>query len=184
MGQNIDQVVEKARGLGDGASVDVTLVTNQDNGFVTYNIGTLTFHAGMGGGFAAHRGPHTQRPDRLSTQVGAPLTRYMSYEMLSIDPPPPAPEPGFSPAFGPSPRQPFSANATEKVGLSLSHVEDITGRAHWEATFTLLSWNDVTFKVSLEARENLLVGVGDPVGSESARAVYVIAFRSPKPGPG
>ncbi len=84
MGQNIDQIVETARGYGDGALVEVTLVTNQDNGFVTYNIGTLSFYTGTGGGFAAPIGTRTRRPDRLSTEGRDPLTRYMSYEMLSI----------------------------------------------------------------------------------------------------
>ncbi len=124
VGQNIDQLLETARARGAGAKIDVTLVTNQDDGFVTYNIGTLAFHHGPA--FA----PIRAQTDSFATDANAPLTRYMSYERLSIDPPPPLPPAGSDPPFPPTPRQPFNANALEKVGLSLSHIKDITGATH------------------------------------------------------
>jgi len=106
MGKNLDRILAEAR---DGALVGVTVVTNQDNGIASYGSGSLVYHP------ASFVGPFF-RPARLSTTGGDPLKYYLSDRMLDIDPPP---SPG---TFGHSPRQPFSAVAVDKVGVSVSSV--------------------------------------------------------------
>lgn len=160
MGKNLEQIFAEA---SDGAQVSVTIVTNQDNGVASYASGNLTHHArivnlGVNNPFI--------RPARLSTTGGEPLKYFFSDRLLDIDPPP---DPG---SFGNSPRQPFSANATDKLGVSISR----NSFGPPVVKFTLHSWGNVTFSVSMEARGNLLVGVGPPIGGQSDHAVYVIAF--------
>jgi len=94
------------------------------------------------------------------------LKYYFSDRLLDIDPPP---QPG---SFGNTPRQPFSANAVDKLGVSIS--TNLVGPP--VVKFTLHSWNNVTFNVSLESRGNLLVGVGPAIGNQTDHAVYVIAL--------
>ena len=88
---------------------------------------------------------------------------------LSIDP---APAPG---SFGSGPRQPFNANATEKLGASISlgaspHVMQL-------AVFGSKSL------VTLSPMGDLLVGPGPSLGN-SAASVFGVAFlgiaRSPR----
>lgn len=162
MGKSLDQILNE---VGEGSMVGVTVVTNQDNGIASYASGSLVYHPP--GPVSAAPGPAGPffRQARLSTTGGTPLTYFFSDRMLDIDPPP---APG---TFGHSPRQPFSANATDKLGLSIS-----VGFGPRVAKFTLLNWGNATFSVSTEARENLLVGIGPPVGNGSSHAIYVIAF--------
>jgi hypothetical protein len=155
MGKSLDQILSE---VSEGDTVGITLVTNQDNGIASYATGSLTYHP------ASFTGPFF-RPARLSTTGGEPLKYYFSDRMLDIDPPDP---PG---GFGHSPRQPFSANATDKLGVSVS-----SGLGPRIIKFTLHSWDNATFSVSLESRGNLLVGVGPPIGNGTDHAVYVVSF--------
>ena len=155
MGKNIDQLLAEAH---DGALVGVTIVTNQDDGIASYGSGSLIYHP------ASFVGPFF-RPARLSTTGGKPLEYYLSNKMLDIDPP------SLPGTFGHSPRQPFSANAVDKLGLSVSSV--LGSRT---IRFTLHSGGNATFTVSMESRGNLLVGIGPPVGNLTDHAIYVLCF--------
>ena len=155
MGKSLKQILGE---VGDGDRVGITLVTNQDSGVVSYATGDVTFHAG------SLVGP-IFRPARLSTTGGTALKYYFSDRTLDIDPPP---APG---EFGHSPRQPFSANAVDELGFSISLM-----LAPRVVKFTLHSWGNATFSVPMEERGNLLVGTGPPIGHGSDDAVYVVGF--------
>src|SRR5689334_3218107 len=157
MGKNLEQILAEAR---DGALVGVTVVTNQDNGIASYGSGSLIYHP------ASLVGPFF-RPARLSTTGGEPLKYYFSDRMLDIDPPSP---PG---TFGHSPRQPFSAKAVDKLGVSVSSIFGSPS-----VKFTLHSWGNATFTVPMGPQGNLLVGIGPPVGNLTNHAIYMISFTS------
>lgn len=160
MGKSLNQIFAEA---ADKAEVGVTIVTNQDDGIASYAFGNLTHHARIAN-FNADN-PFI-RPARLSTTGGEPLLYSFSDRRIDIDPPLP---PG---SFGRSPRQPFSANATDKLGVSIAH----NAFGPPAVKFTLHSWGNVTFSVSMEQRGNLLVGVGPAIGGQTDHAVYVMAF--------
>jgi hypothetical protein len=163
MGKNLEQILAEVSG---GDKVSITIVTNQDDGIVSYATGSVIYHP------AALIGPFF-RPARLSTTGGEPLKSYFGNRMLDIDPPA---APG---TFGPSPRQPFSANALDKLGVSIS-----LGLGPRTVKFTLHSWENATFSVSMESRGNLLVGLGAPVGNLTDHAVYVVSFNGVLRPPG
>ena len=162
MGQNLDQVLAKARQIGEGAMIGITIVTNQDNGIASYASGLLLFYP---------RGPigPFQRPERISSSGREPLNYFFSDRMLDIDPPPQG-------GFGHDPRQPFSANATDKLGVSISKGALGFGNSPPVVKFTLHSWGNATFSVPLEEKGNLLVGIGPPIGNNTDHAVYVLSF--------
>ncbi|MCU0450833.1 MAG: hypothetical protein MUC97_13495 [Bernardetiaceae bacterium] len=153
---NLDQALAEVK---VGGQVMVTIVTNQDNGITSYATGALIYHA------SSMTGPHW-RSARLSTTGGSPAKYYFSDRMLDIDPPSP---PG---TFGHSPRQPFSANAIDNLGISISlfNLNLIVVK------FTLHSWGNATFNVSMEKRGSLLIGTGAPIGNLSDHATYLMSF--------
>jgi hypothetical protein len=155
MGKSLDQILNE---VGNGDKVYITIITNQDNGIASYATGSLIFHP------ASLIGPMF-RPARLSTTGGEPLTQYFSDRMLDIDPP------SLIESFGHSPRQPFSANANDALGVSIS-----LGIGPRIIKFTLHSWGNATFSVSTESREKLLVGIGPPIGNLTDHSVYVVSF--------
>ena len=107
MGQSIDQILAQ---VADGDTVHVVMVSNQDDGIATYTVGGLFYHKATGGFLLG--GPPF-RPARLQSSDQS-LQMFFSDRMLNIDPPPPVG------GFGVTPRQPFNADATEKVGMSIS----------------------------------------------------------------
>lgn len=154
MGKNLDQILAE---VAEGDSVNVTIATNQDNGIASYAEGSLIYHAG------SLIGPQLFRPPRLSTTGGEPLKFYFSDRMLDIDP-------TSSESLKHSPRQPFSANAIDKLGVSISlHPSPRVVK------FTFHSWDGATFSVAMESMGNLLVGLGPPLGN-SPNAVYLVSF--------
>ena len=161
MGKGLDQILSEG---GEGTKVTVTVVTNQDNLIASYARGTLIYHP------PALVGPIFRGP-RLSTSGGESLMYYFSDRMLNIDRPP---NPG---EFERTPRQPFSANATDELGLSVSSGGFVgSSGGTTVAKFTLRSWGNATFSVPMESRGNLLVGIGPPIGNLTDHAVYVISF--------
>ena len=160
MGKSLDQILAE---VGNGDRVGVTIVTNQDNGIASYATGDLVYHPGsLIGTFFL--------PARLSTTGGEPLKYYLSDRMLNIDGPP-------APGGLAVPRQPFSADATDQLGVSVSSFGTPVIK------FTLHSWGNVTFSLAMESRGNLLVGVGPPVGNLTDQAVYVVSFTGVFRGP-
>jgi len=155
MGHSLDEILAEA---AEGDTVQVVMVSNQDNGIGSYTQGGLEFHAATGGVILG--GPPF-RPARLESTSSQPLEMFLSDRKLSIDPPP-APN-----TFGIGPRQPFNANDTEKVGVRIS----LGLTPH----LMQLSLFGSTSLVSLSPMSNLLVGLG-PSLSNSAASVFVVAF--------
>ncbi len=155
---DLEQILSKVK-VGD--SIGVTIVTNQDNDIASYATGSLFYHA------ASMVGPFW-RPARLSTSGGTPLKFYFSDRMLDIDPPGP---PG---GFGHSPRQPFSANSIDNLGVSISLMLSLSVTR--VVKFTLHSWENATFSIPMEKRGNLLVGTGPAIGNLTDNAVYLMSF--------
>ena len=169
MGKNFEQILNELRSLGNGASVNVALVTNQDNQIVSYAKGSLVYHRNRVnvGGIGIDMESLANDPDQ-------PLQYFFSDRMLDIDPPP---APG---TFGHNPRQPFSANATDKLGMAFVgfiSIQTTPVTIH----LTLLSWGNATFTVELAPLGNLLYGTGAPVGTLTDSAVYIVSFGGPFP---
>ncbi len=117
MGQSLDQILAQ---VSDRDTVNVAMVSNQDNGIVSYAIGGLIFHKATGG--IIFGGPPF-RPARLESDASEPFQMFFSDRKLNIDP---------AGTFGDAPRQPFNANATEKLGVSIflgtsSHCDAVDG---------------------------------------------------------
>lgn len=164
MGKSLDEITN---GLPEGRRVGITIVTNQDtNSIVGYATGELVYHPAT-----LVLGTPFLRPARLSTTGGDPLKFYFSDRRIAIDPTQPEGR------FGLDLRQPFSANATDMLGVSVS-----LGIGPRTMKLTFLSWGGGTFSVVTEARGNLLVGLGPSLGNSSS-AVYVASFSEVPPGP-
>ena len=157
---NLEDVLTRAK---NGSSVHITIVSNQDNGLASYAIGDLIFHPATDDRLPGGR--RLRQPAHMESAAANPPRMYFSNKKLSIDPPP---APG---SFGESPRQPFSANATEPLGVSVAPVFD--DHQTIRLSITVLS-TSATF--DMERRGNLFVGVGPPLDPSSPEAVYVLAF--------
>jgi len=168
MGKNFEQILNELRDLGDGASVQVTLVTNQDNQIVSYATGSLVYHR-----HHVTVGGLSFNVEALASSPDQPLRYRFSDRMLDIEPP------GGGP-FGHTPRQPFSANAADKLGMTFVGVIGIKTNPV-TIHLTLLSWGNATFTVELAPLGNLLYGTGAPVGTLTDSAVYVVSFGWPFP---
>ena len=160
MGKNINQILAEA---GDGNHIGVTMATNQDDGpagpIVGYATGLLVYHAP-----SRLITPHPF-PGRLATAPDAPLVFYFSDRVTTIN----------RPAFGfGGTIQPFRADASDHLGLSLS----ISVSVPHTASFTFVDWGGGVFNFPLEDRENLLIGTGPSLGI-SNNALYVLSFTGP-----
>jgi hypothetical protein len=163
MGKNFDQILNELRELGkDGASVQVTVVTNQDDLVASYATGFLVyrraiFSTELGGG----------QSEKLASSPHSPLQYLFSDRKLDIDPLSPA----DPPSFGHTPRQPFSANAADKLGLSFLS-SPFFGQIKTDPLtiqLTLLSWGNTTSTVELAPVGNLLYGRGDPLATSPTK---------------
>lgn len=154
MGKSLDQILDEAV---EGSIVTVALASNQNDGVATYAAGDLVFHAAAGGA----QGP-TFRPTRLQSEQ--PFTMFFSDRRLDIDPPA---APG---TFGHAPRQPFSANAPERLGLSIT--------LQLGTTVMQLAVFGSKSNVSLKPVGDLLVGLGPSLSKSGAAGVFVLAFLS------
>jgi hypothetical protein len=164
MGKSLNQILTEA---ADGNEIGVTIATNQDDGpngpIVGYATGRLIYQAARPG-FPEHPFPF---PGRLANAPNAPLTFYFSDRVSIID----RPEGGLGGI-----QQPFRADATDHLGLSLS----ISVSLPHTASFTFIDWGGGVFNFLLEDRENLLIGTGPSLGI-SEDALYVLSFTGPFP---
>ena len=156
MGLSPDTVLAQAT---EGDLVDVTLVSNEDDGIASYAAGTLVFRAATGGTVLG--GPRL-KPARMETISGQPLKYLFSDRRLNIDPPPP------EDTFAGDPRQPFSANAVEPLSVSMTLTSSPTLPVK-------LSFFGGTSKLDMDKRGKLLVGVGPSLGP-SEGGMYVLSF--------
>jgi hypothetical protein len=158
--RNLEDVLNQAK--VDGSLVHITIVSNQDNGLASYAVGDLIFHPATGGEVLDRAGAPRRNPRPAHMESATPLRMFFSDRRLDIDPP--------SPPLGHDPRQPFSANATEALGVSVA--PGFGDHQTIRVSITVFG-NSSTF--NMERRGNLYVGVGPPLGP-SPEAVYVLAF--------
>jgi len=147
-----------------GNFISVTVTSNQDNGIVTYMTGNLEYYKAGGGKILVTTGLQTASTNTQYLNAG-PLQALFSDRFVP-------PTPGTLSAA----TQPFNLNAPDKVGLAIS--QDII-RDTITATFTLESWGNATFSVSLQVQPNgdLLFGSGTAAGNKNPNpALYTIAF--------
>ena len=145
--------------LGEGASVDVTVVSLQDNGLASYALGQLQY---------SRVGPF--RVEELSTRGGRPLLHLFSNRLFRVGEPPP---PG--PILDDRPQQPFSILNADQLGLSFRQQFFVRGQPvdpNPVAEFTLLSHANTTITVSTQPMGDLLIGSGPSVGDP----VFLFAF--------
>lgn len=141
----------------------VTFVMHQDNQLVTYATGNLDYHR-----HPVDVGGFNIVEEKLASSPDQPLQYFFSDRMLDIDPPPP---PGL---FGHLPRQPFSANAAEKLGMSFGGFKSISTNPA-TVHFTALSEGNTAFTVEFAPLGNLLYG------TLADSTVYTVSFDGPFP---
>lgn len=151
----LEQVLAKAK---DGSPVQITLVSNQNNGIASYAEGSLIFHPQTGG--TGIPGPPL-RPAHMES--ASPAKMYFSDRRLAIDPVPVG-------GFGVIPRQPFNANATEPLSVAIS-----VGLSDHKTISVSIKVFGNTAKFTMDLLGDLYVGVG-PSLSQSSGAVFVLAF--------
>ena len=146
-----------------GRLVEVSIVTNQDNGVVAYMTGTL----------AELRDKELKAPGSAAPWVynGAPpLTLLLSDRMITINP-------NKNSAILSAPQyQPFRFDKPEHVDLSIQ--QDAKGLI--SATFTMTSSTNTkySYTVNLQSAGNVLYGEGAPIEGSlvSKKALYIISF--------
>ncbi len=142
---NLEDVLSQAK---HGDSVYITMVSNQDNGIASYAEGILVFQMETGG--EVYGGPPF-KPAHMESG-GNTLKMYFSDRSVSRD-------------------QPFSAEETEALGLTVSLGR---GEDHNTISVTISVFGN-SKKFNMERQGNLFVGLGPSLG-KSAEAVYILAF--------
>ena len=156
---NLEDVLTQAK---NGSSVHITIVSNQDNGIASYAVGDLIFHPATGGPVVVVG--HPVQAAHMESAAANPLTMFFSDRTLSIDPSPAQGQ------FGGSQRQPFAANQTEPLGVSVS-----PGFSDHQTIRVRITVFGNTSTFDMKRQGNLFVGVGPQFGG-SPEAVYVLAF--------
>jgi hypothetical protein len=148
----IDEVFSR---MSDGWFATATLVTNQDDGRVSY----------------AQIGVHYRSGPREATipiRIGASLHGEGAYFFNDRTRP-----------LQSGTQQPFTAEETDPIDLTLRRL---FGR--YSAVITLKRWGDAAVHVPLDDQGDVLAGVGDPIGlGDSAKAHYLITLSEPHEPP-
>jgi len=158
MGLTLNEVLG---GIVDGGSVPLAIATNDDTLLVTYAFGNLVFTEAV----ALLKGG--ARPATLASENRAPLKLFSSNRMRMIDP--------VVAPFAPSPRQPFDADRTEKLSVSVSLFNSAG------PTFTLTRAGQ-RFSVPTILHNRVYVGDGRPFGSATG-SVYLFSLGNVAPPP-
>ncbi len=174
MGLNFDQVLSQIRAIGDGAQVEMTLVSNQDDQVVSYARGILVYHV--------HRFVVEEGLSRtVESLVGDSLQYLFNVNIDAI-----FVNPGSGGFGGESLLQPFSVKVAEQLKVSFHSAPEIaTNPVTIEVT--LLSEGNDAFSVELTSLGDVLHGVGRHVGPPQAiddfvaAAVYLVSFGKPFP---
>ena len=177
MGLSFDQVLSKLRDIGDGAVVQVALVTNQDDRVVSYAGGALNYHS--------HRFLEGGLPNFVESLASDDLQYLFNFNTLAVEI-----EPGPADGFGgKSLVQPFSVKAAEDLKMSFLSIGGINTNPV-TIKLTLLSEGNDAFSVELTPLGDILHGVGQPLGPPQwdddfrASAVYLVSFGKPfRPDP-
>lgn len=157
MGRNFDQIMDELARLGDNPSVSVTVATNESNGVVSYATGELWYSP-------ARAVDGVPTPAYISDR-GHPLSQYFSDKRGHV-------ESGLA-------IQPFGlVGAKPLFCLSISK-----GPFNSLPIVAKFKRSNRVFSITLEARENLLIGLGPPIRTSAAKALYVLSLYSPVPRP-
>lgn len=173
MGLSFDQVLSQLRAIGDGAQVEMTLVSNQDDQVVSYANGVLEYHV--------HHFVVEEGLSRTTEQLMGDALRYLNKEVDSV-----VVTPGSEGSFGSSLPQPFGAKEVKPLKVSFRSTPEImTNPVTIE--LTLLSGGNDAFSVELTPLGDVLHGVGQHVDWPQAiddfvaAAVYLVSFGKPSP---
>ena len=173
MGLSFDQVLSQLRAIGDGAQVEMTLVSNQDDQVVSYARGFLDYHVHH---FVVEEGLSRTTESLVSDSLLYLFNVNIDAVFVNTD------------AGGKTLLQPFSVKIAEQLAEQLkvsfhSTPEIATNPVTIE--LTLLSEENDAFSVELTSLGNVLHGVGRHVGSPQAiddfvaAAVYLVSFGKP-----
>lgn len=175
MGLSFDQVLSQLRTIGDGAHVEMTLVSNQDDQIVSYARGFLDYHV--------HHFIVEEGLSRTTESLAADSLQYLFNVNIDSIIVTPAPAGSFG---GESLLQPFAVKAAEQVQVSFRSTPEIATNPI-TIDVTLLSEKNDAFSVELTPFGDVLHGVGRHVGPPQAiddfvaEAVYLVSFGKPLP---
>lgn len=174
MGLSFDQVLSQLRVIGDGAQVEMALVSNQDDEVVSYARGFLVYHV--------HHFIVEEGLSRTTESLVGDSIQYLfnvNLDAIFVDPD----AGGFG---GKSLLQPFSVKAAEQLQVSFRSTPEIATNPV-TIELTLLSEENDAFSVELTPLGDVLHGVGRHVGLPQAiddfvaEAVYLVSFGKPSP---
>ena len=165
MGLSFNQVLSQLRALGNGAQVEMALVSNQDDLLVSYARGFLEYHV--------HHVVMEEGLSRTEETLAADSLQYLFNKIH----PTAMPGPGFG---GPLVLQPFSVEDAEPLKVSF---HSLAGIASNPVTIELTRKGYEAFSVKLTPLGGVLHGVGQPVAPAThdsvAAAVYLVPFGQP-----
>jgi len=144
--------LERMLAEGDGASFEVTVVSNQDDGIVGYAFGRIELTKGR----VSKTNPHSTR-DSFASINGEDLTLLFSDRT----------------ATGNS-SQVFDVDSFEKLSLRITPPFGSGTTAIIE--LRVVAWSNHSSRFSASSLSDLLVGVGPPLSSKSPNAVFTFSF--------
>lgn len=154
MGVTLEDILAKAK---NGSTVNMTIASNEEDGIASYAAGGLVFTPQTGGELVD--GPPL-KPAHMRTAPGTPMKYHFSDRRRDID--------AQAGPFGRTPRQPFDADATEPLTVSVTRMSG-------PKPAVTLSFFGGTATLEMERQGKLLVGRGPALG-QSEGGVYVISF--------
>jgi len=153
------------KSAANGGLIKVTIVSNQDNGIVSYITGNLNYLASFeGSNVPCLTAPSLNAANLNQGYLGA----LFSDRFVPVKTPPGS--------LSPNPTQPFDYGQSDAMGITIKEINGVI-----IATFDLIKWK-TQFTVNLKEQEQqkgtLLYGNGNAVGNKnnSYSALYVIAF--------
>jgi hypothetical protein len=157
MGLSLEQMLAGS----DGSTFGVTVVSNQDDGLVSYATGRLELTKGR---FFIDPFRHSF-PDTLSTINGEDLILLFS-DRLSAGPE----------TLG----QPFDVDQPEKLRFKITPG---FGSGQASVHFRVATWTDHYFHFALLPLSDLLAGIGPALSGNSPNAVFTFSFSQLPPSP-
>ena len=153
MGFSLDQMLEGS----EGSTFGVTVVSNEDDGIVSYGQGRLQLFKGV----ASPVAPRITR-DTLRTVGGVDGEGLI---LLFSDRPV---------AGSNNPKQPFDANQTE--GLAFTITPGWTSGLPATIDMRFVTWGNHHFRLTTTAMSDLLVGIGPALSGKSPNSVFTFSF--------
>ncbi|MEO6818704.1 MAG: hypothetical protein ABI204_03180 [Ginsengibacter sp.] len=160
---SIKKVLNEAR---DGDKVQVTIVTNQNDGIASYTVGTMKFKSRSTGLEPGPQPFHSQ----YFTSTPESLTTYFSDRFIDINA---ANSHSGPPSIHVPLNQPFSINATEHPEITLSSTNILSFGLPLSLTINIFGHKHV---IHLQEMGDVLVGEGQILWGNVPNAVYIVAF--------